>query len=89
MTLLEADGSPASPYSITYKVSHAQQDEEAALRLLPTLRSPEAPQGPSDWVALSRLGIQGLRAIEIVVVAPDSCRAGAEALGAELAKNTR
>ncbi|MBP9947515.1 MAG: rhomboid family intramembrane serine protease [Vicinamibacteria bacterium] len=89
LTLVEADGSPASPYSITYKVSHAQQDEEAALRLLPTLRSPEAPQGPSDWVALSRLGIQGLRAIEIVVVAPDSCRAGAEALGAELAKNTR
>lgn len=89
LILVDVDGSPASPYSITYKVSEAQEDEGAALRLLPTLRSPEAPPGPSDWVALSRLGVQGARAIEIVVVAPDSCRAGAEALGAELAKNTR
>ncbi|GEM_PF-1829878 len=89
LTVVEADGSPATPFSITYKVSEPQEDEAAALRRLPALRSPAAPSGPSDWVALSRLGVQGTRAIEIVVVAPESCRAGAEALGADLAKNIR
>lgn len=88
-TMVEADGAPATPFSVIYKVSDAQENEAAAVRLLPALRSPAAPPGPSDWVALSRLGVQGVRAIEIVVVAPESCRAGAETLGAELAKNTR
>ena len=89
LTTVEMDGSPASPFSVTYRVSELQADEAAALRLMDTLRSKEAPSSPSDWIALSRLGVEGLRAIEIVVVAPASCRAEAEALGAALARRVR
>ena len=83
---VDVDAGPASPFSVTYKVSELQADEAAAVRVLPTLRSREAPAGPSDWIALSRLGVQGSRAIEIVVVAPTSSRAAAEKLGADLAE---
>jgi hypothetical protein len=43
----------------------------------------------SDWIAASQMGIQNLRAIEIVVVAPASCSAKAEKLGADLASRIR
>ena len=89
LTTVELDGGPASPYSITYKVSEPQADEAAALRILQTLRSTEAAPGPSDWIALSRLGIQDRRAIEVVVIAPASCRAQADVLGATLAQQIR
>ena len=87
--IAEVEGGPASPFSVTYKVTEPQADEAAALRVLPTLRSGEAPSGPSDWIALSRLGVSGLRAIEIVVVAPASCRAQADQLGSSLADQIR
>lgn len=90
LTVLELDGSPASPYAVTYRVSEPQSDEDAAHRVLQTLRpSKEEPAGPSDWIALSRLGIEDSRAIEILVVAPASCRASAEALGTALAQKIR
>jgi hypothetical protein len=89
LTTVEVESGPGSPFSVTYKVSEPQADEAAALRVLPTLRSREAPTGPSDGIALSRLGVQGMRAIEIVVAAPASCRAQAEQLGSSLAERIR
>ncbi len=89
VTTLDLDGSPASPFSVTYKISEPQADGAAADRVMKTLRSREAPTGPSDWIALSRVGVQSLRAIEVVVVSPSSLRAEAEALGGELADRIR
>lgn len=89
LTTIELDGGPASPFSVIYKVSEPQSDEPAALRVLRSLRSKEAPPGPSDWIALSRLGVQNLRAIEIVVVSPSSCRDRADSLGSALASGIR
>jgi hypothetical protein len=88
-TTVEIDAGPSSPFSVTYKVGEAQPDEASALRVLPTLRSREAPPSASDWIALSRLGIQGDRPIEIVVVAPASARDAAEKLGTALADRIR
>ena len=89
VTFLEIEAGPASPFSVTYKVSEAQADEQAATRTLPSLRTQAAPPGPSDWIALSRVGVSGVRGIEIVVVAPSSARAEAERLGADLADRIR
>jgi membrane associated rhomboid family serine protease len=89
LTTVEVDGTPASPFSVTYKVSEPQADEAQALRILKTLRSEQAPSGPSDWIALSRLGTQNLRAIEVVVTAPASCRKQAETMGGALAAAIR
>ncbi len=89
LTMVDADGGPASPFSVTYKVSEPQEDEAAALRVLKTLRSGDTPEGPTDWIALSRLGVQRARAIEIVVVAPHTSRTEAEKLSADLAKRVR
>jgi len=89
LTNVEAEGNPASPFSVTYKVSEPQADEQAARRVLETLRPEPATVKDSDWIALSQSGVQNLRAIEIVVTAPASCRAQAEQLGAELASRIR
>ena len=89
LTTVEAEGDPASPFSVTYKVSEPQADEQAARRVLETLRPEPATVKDSDWIALSQSGVQNLRAIEIVVTAPASCRAQAEQLGAELASRIR
>lgn len=89
LTVLEVEAGPASPFSVTYKVTEAQPDEQTAARTLPSLRTQAAPDGPSDWIALSRMGVSGVRGIEIVVVAPSSVRAQAEKLGAELADRIR
>ena len=86
---VDAEGGPASPFSVTYKVSEPQTDEQAALRVLETLRSQEVSAEATDWIALSRLGVSNLRAIEILVVAPASGRAEAEKLGSELARLVR
>ena len=43
----------------------------------------------SDWIAVSQVGIQNLRAIEIVIVAPASCSAKAEQLAADVAARIR
>ena len=40
----------------------------------------------SDWIAVSQMGIQNLRAIEIVIVAPASLSADAEKLATDLAR---
>lgn len=89
LTTIEADGAPASPYSVTYKVSEPQADEPAALRVLKGLRPEPAEVKDSGWIAISQSGVQNLRAIEIVVVAPASCQAEAERLGSDLAQRIR
>ena len=89
LTLVEADGAPASPYSVTYKVSEPQVDEPAALRILEGLRPQPASVKDSGWIAIAQSGVQNLRAIEILVVAPASCQAEAESLAAELARRVR
>ena len=75
LTTVEADGGPASPFSVTYKVSEPQADEAAARRVLKTLHPEPVSVKDSDWIAVSQMGIQNLRAIEIVVAAPASCSA--------------
>ncbi len=89
LTTIEADPGPASPFSVTFKVSDPQADEAAALRVLHRLRPQPAPVPDSGWIALSQLGLQNLRAIEIVVTAPASGRAEAEKLSADLARLIR
>lgn len=89
LTVVEMDGSPRSPYSVTYRVSAEQPDEASAQRVLETLRSKDAGGAPSDWIALARMGVQDRRAIELVVAAPASRRAEAEELGARLARGIR
>ncbi|MEO8499786.1 MAG: rhomboid family intramembrane serine protease [Vicinamibacteria bacterium] len=89
LTIIEADGAPASPYVVTYKVSEPQVDETAALRILKDLRPEPATVRDSGWIAISQMGVQNLRAIEIVIVAPASGQAEAERLGSELAKGVR
>lgn len=89
LTTIEADGAPASPYSVTYRVSEPQADEPAALRVLKGLRPEPAEVKDSGWIAISQSGVQNLRAIEIVVVAPASCQAEAEKLGSDLAQRIR
>jgi hypothetical protein len=83
------DGTPRSPFVITYKLTAQQSDDEQATRLLDSLRKREPVGGPTEWIALSRVGTEGRRAIEVVVVAPDSCRAEAERLSAWLAQGIR
>jgi rhomboid protease GluP len=89
LTTIEAEGAPASPFSVTYKVSEPQADEEAARRILQTLRTEPVAVKESDWIAVSQVGIQNLRAIEIVIVAPASCSSKAEQLGADVAARIR
>jgi len=89
LTTIEAEGSPASPFSVTYKVSEPQADEPTALRILQSLRPEPASIKDSGWIAISQIGVQNLRAIEIVVVTPSSCQAEAEKLGSELARGVR
>lgn len=88
-TIIDADGTPRSPYAVTYRVSEVQPSEEEARRLLPDFSPKSGPAEPSDWIALSRAGISGNRAIEILVETPASCRAEAERLGSTLAKRIR
>ena len=89
LTTVEADGGPATPFSVTYKVSEPQADEAAARRVLQTLHPEPVAVKDSDWIAVSQMGIQNLRAIEIVVAAPSSCSRQAEKLGADLAARIR
>jgi hypothetical protein len=89
VTTLDLEGSPGTPFSVTYKVTEPQGDDAAATRAMETLRSREAPSGPSEWIALSRVGIANHRAVEIIVVAPASMRRAAETLGANLAEKIR
>ena len=89
LTTVEADGGPATPFSVTFKISDPQADEAAARRVLQSLHPQPAAVKESDWVAVSQMGIQNLRAIEIVVTAPASCSAQAEKLGADLADRIR
>lgn len=85
VTVVEAGQGPASPFSVTYRVSERQADEAAALRVLKTFRPETTAPEDSGWIALSRVGVRGLRAIEIMIVAPASSRSEAEKLGGELA----
>ncbi len=89
LTTVEAEGAPASPFSVTYKISEPQADEGAARRILQTFRKEPVAVKESDWIAVSQAGIQNLRAIEIVVVAPASCTAGAEQLATDVAARIR
>jgi rhomboid protease GluP len=94
LTVVEADGDPASPFSVTFKLSEPQVDEAAARRMVQTLRSEAGPTGTgpareTGWIAISQLGLQDRRAIEVVVVAPTSCQRDAERLLTDLAKGIR
>lgn len=89
VTTVEADQGPATPFIVTYKVSEPQADRQAARDLLEKLRPDPVPVKDSDWIALSQMGVQNMRAIEIIVVAPASCRAAAETLVSELAQRIR
>jgi len=89
LTTVEAEGAPASPFSVTYKISESQADEGAARRILQTLHGEPVAVKESDWIAVSQAGIQNLRALEIVVVAPASCTAGAEQLATDIAARIR
>ncbi len=89
VTTVEADAGPATPFLVTFKVSEPQTDRQAAVRILKGLRPDPVPVKDSDWIALSQLGVQNLRAIEIIVVAPASCRAEAEKLVSGLARKIR
>ncbi len=86
---MEAEGAPASPFSVTYKISEPQADEGAARRILQTFRREPVAVKESDWIAVSQVGVQNLRAIEIVIVAPASCSARAEQLAADVAARIR
>ncbi|MBK5257848.1 MAG: rhomboid family intramembrane serine protease [Vicinamibacteria bacterium] len=89
VTTVEADRGPAAPFLVTFKVSDPQADRQAALHILRSLRPSPVPVKDTDWIALSQLGVQNLRAIEIIVVAPASCRPEAEKLVSELARKIR
>ncbi len=94
LTVVEADGDPASPFSVTFKLSEPQVDAAAARRMVQTLRSEAGPTGTgpareTGWIAISQLGLQDRRAIEVVVVAPTSCQRDAERLLTDLAKGIR
>jgi hypothetical protein len=89
VTTVDSDRGPASPFLVTFKVSEPQADREAAVLILKGLRPDPVPVEDSDWIALSQLGIQNLRAIEIIVVAPASCRTEAEKLVSGLARKIR
>ncbi|HQZ18822.1 MAG TPA: rhomboid family intramembrane serine protease, partial [Vicinamibacteria bacterium] len=89
LTTVEADGGPASTYSVTYKISEPQAEEAAARRVLLTLHPEPVAVKESDWIAVSQMGTQNRRAIEIVVVAPASCGSQAEKLAADLAARVR
>jgi hypothetical protein len=94
LTVVEANGDPASPFSVTFKLSEPQVDEAAARRMVQTLRSEAGPTGTgpareTGWIAISQLGLQDRRAIEVVVVAPTSCQKDAERLLTDLAKGIR
>jgi len=89
LTVVESEGGPASPFSVTYKISEPQADENAARRVLKTLHPEPVAVQDSDWIAVSQMGIQNLRAIEIVVAAPASCSVKAEKLAADLASGVR
>ena len=94
-TTIEADGGLGSPFSVTYRMSEPQADDAAAIRVARSMRSGKAatpdsdPAERSEWIAVSQLGVQGLRAIEVQVVAPASCREEAERLVSMLAKGVR
>lgn len=89
VTTVEADAGPKTPFLVTFKVSDPQNDRQAALQVLKALRPDPVPVKDSDWIALSQSGIQDLRAIEVIVVAPASCRAEAEKLVTALARGIR
>lgn len=89
LVIVEADGGPASPFSLTYNISEAQADEAGARRVLQTLRGQKAGVRDSGWLAFSQLGVKNRRAIEIVVTAPASCSEEAKTLVADLAKRIR
>ncbi|MEO5761224.1 MAG: rhomboid family intramembrane serine protease [Vicinamibacteria bacterium] len=88
-TTIEADGNPASPYSLRFRISAIQQDDAAAVRQLKTLQQEQGPTETTDWIAVTRGGTQNLRAIEITVVAPSSLRATAEEFSTRLARAIR
>ena len=89
LTIVEMERAPASPFRVTYKISETQKDEPATMQILKRLRPEPVPVQDSDWIAVSQLGVQNLRAIEIVVVAPASYRTVAEKLIADLARLVR
>lgn len=89
VTTVEADAGPKTPFLVTFKVSDPQNDRQAALQVLKALRPDPVPVKDSDWIALSQSGVQDLRAIEVIVVAPASCRAEAEKLITSLARGIR
>ncbi|MEO8360458.1 MAG: rhomboid family intramembrane serine protease [Vicinamibacteria bacterium] len=88
-TMIEADGNPASPYGVRFRIGQAQPDDAAAMRQLKSLQSDQGPSETTDWIAVTRVGTQKLRAIEVAVVAPSSCRAEAEKLSARLVELIR
>jgi membrane associated rhomboid family serine protease len=89
VTTVDAERGPATPFLVTFKVSEPQADQPAALRVLKSLRPDPVSVKDADWIALSQLGVQNLRAIEIIVVSPASCRAEAERLVSALARGIR
>ena len=83
--------SPASPFAVFFRMSPPQPDERSAKKRIDELRPKGGePAGPGDDViALSWRGTQNLRAIEVVVQTPASCRAEAERLGEAVVKGIR
>ena len=83
--------SPASPFAVFFRMSPPQPDELSAKKRIDELRPKGGePAGPGDDViALSWRGTQNLRAIEVVVQTPASCRAEAERLGEAVVKGIR
>ncbi len=82
---------PGSPFSVYYRIAPPQPDEASARRRLDEMRpAADGPPGEGDNViALSWRGTHRLRAIEVVVQAPASCRLEAERLGSALVKSIR
>jgi len=86
---LESISTPADPFGVIYRVSAEQADEAAARHLSESFRGTPGGDADSDWIALSRVGIERGRAIEVMVTAPRSLRREAEDFGAALANAIR
>jgi len=88
---LESVPMPSSPFGVIYRVSAEQSDEATAKRLAVSFRGSARvdtgadAESDSDWIALSRVGVERRRAVEVIVTAPRSLRGKAEDWGAALA----
>ena len=84
--------SPGSPFEVFFRLTPPQVDQISASKRAEELRPKEneaPPDEDDELIALSWRGTQNLRAVEVVVQTPRSCRVEAERLGASLVAAVR